>query len=272
MADTQDDDDRRAGLGGEGRAEGSDTAENDDTSAEGSTRRYDTSGDGDATPPSGLPVSSTGETPAQDTPTDEAPQPRGRIREQDPSTTTPREPTLAEQRARREHERRERAQHDATVAAEERKRKNRKRVLIGGGVAVGVVALVAIAYAASQPDEVTGQCVDQNNVVQPDEVCQTARPSGGYYSGGTFVPIFLGGFGGGSQYHYNYGSQSPVGSVARGGSVAAPPSGTSVRGSSGSSVGTSSGGTVSRGGLGVGGSSSGTSGSSSGSGGSSSGS
>ncbi|GAA4868030.1 hypothetical protein [Actinomycetospora straminea] len=198
----------------------------------------------------------------------------GRVRYQDPATTKPREPTVAEQRARREAQRRERAQRDAAAAAEERKKKIRKRVLVGGGVAVGVVALVAVVYAASQPDEVTAQCVDPAGVVVPDENCAGTQQGGYYDSGGHFVPIFIGGFG--NQYHYNYGSRSPVGTVAQGGSTAPPASGTSVRsGTTGSSIGTSNGssGTVSRGGLGVGGSSSGTSGgsgSSSSSGGSSS--
>jgi hypothetical protein len=202
---------------------------------------------------------------------------RGRVRYQDPETTTPREPTVAEQRARREAQRRERAQADAAAAAADRKRKVRKRVLIGGGVAVGVVALVAVVYAASQPDEVTAQCVDPAGVVVPDENCGGNQQGGYYDSGGHFVPIFIGGFGG--QYHYNYGSSAPVGAVAAGGTTAPPASGTTVRsGTSGSTLGTSNGssGTVSRGGLGVGGSSNGTAGrggsSSSGGGSSSSGS
>ena len=236
-----------------------------------STEEFDESGadPSDATPPEGTPAV----TEQVDTSTAAEEPTRGRFRYQDPSTTKPREPTVAEQRARREAERRERAQADAAAAAEERKRKNRKRVLVGGGVAVGVVALVAIIYAASQPDEVSAQCTDPNGVVVPDENCTNGVQQGGYYdSGGAFVPIFIGGFG--NQYHYNYGSNSPVGTVARGGTTAPPSSGTSVRsGTSGGSLGTSSGsGTVSRGGLGVGGSSSGSSGSSSGSSGSGSGS
>jgi hypothetical protein len=245
-----------------------------------------------ATPPSGLPAGEG--SPGEDTsaaPTARAEQPwwnadeagaddgssgagprRGQVRYQDPETTTPREPTLAEQRARREAERRRKAQEEAAAAAEQRRSKMRKRVLIGGGVAVGVVAIVAIAYAASSGgDEVNAQCTDQNGVVVDDNYC-SGTPTNGSYHGG-FVPIFLGGFG--NQYHYNYGSSSPVGTVARGGSVTAPPSGTSIRsGTTGSSLGsTSSNGTVSRGGLGVSGSSSGSSGSGSkGSSGSSSGS
>ena len=222
----------------------------------------------DGTP--GDPAGSASSVGDEGTATDGAPgeEPRrGRVRYQDPESTTPREPTVAEQRARREAERRRKAQEEAAAAAEERKSKIRKRVLIGGGVAVGVVAVVAIAYAASSGgDEVNAQCTDQNGVVVDDSNCG-GTPTNGYYGGG-FVPIFLGGFG--NQYHYNYGSSSPVGTVARGGSVTAPPSGTSIRsGTTGSSLGsTSSNGTVSRGGLGVSGSSSGSGskGSSSGSG------
>jgi hypothetical protein len=258
---------------------------------EGAPRGRHDSGGGDAaddaaTPPSGIPAAgeatptarteqpwwnADGTPGAADAPDEESR--RGRVRYQDPETTTPREPTLAEQRARREAERRRKAQEEAAAAAAQRKSKTRKRVLIGGGVAVGVVAIVAIAYAASSgsDDAVNAQCTDQNGVVVDDSNCG-GTPTNGSYGGG-FVPIFLGGFG--NQYHYNYGSSSPVGTVARGGSVTAPPSGTSIRsGTTGSSLGsTSSNGTVSRGGLGVSGSSSGSSGSGSkGSSGSSSGS
>ena len=207
----------------------------------------------------------------QDTTEDDAS--RGRVRYQDPETTTPREPTVAEQRARREAEKRRQAQEAAAAEAQERQQKKRKRLLVGGGVAVGLVAVVAIAYAASSDgDEVSAQCTDQTGVVVPDDTCANAQQHGGYYdTAGHFVPLFIpfGGFGG-NQYHYNYGSSSPIGTVARGGSTSPPASGTTLRGSSGSSIGSSSGsGTVSRGGLGVGGSSSssgkGSSGSSSGS-------
>lgn len=239
------------------------------TAAAGSPTRAD--GADDATPPSGVPAvgpgggSGSGAMAAVGSGSGEVAETsggrRGRVRYQDPENTTPREPTVAEQRARREAQRRERAQADAAAAAEERKRKIRKRVLIGGGVAVGVVALVAVVYAASQPDEVTAQCVDPAGVVVPDENCGGNQQGGYYDSGGHFVPIFIGGFG--NQYHYNYGSNAPVGARATGGTTAPPPSGTTVRsGTSGSTLGTSNGssGTVSRGGLGVGGSSSGTAG------------
>jgi hypothetical protein len=240
-----------------------------DTSAARHRRSDEDDTAGDATPPSGVPASEgsgSGATAAVGAGSGEVATTgeggrRGRVRYQDPDTTKPREPTVAEQRARREAQRRERAQRDAAEAAEARKRKIRKRVLVGGGVAVGVVALVAVVYAASQPDEVTAQCVDPQGVVVPDENCGGTQQGGYYDSGGHFVPIFIGGFG--NQYHYNYGSNSPVGTRATGGSTAPPASGTTVRsGTSGSTLGTSNGssGTVSRGGLGVGGSSSGTSG------------
>jgi hypothetical protein len=226
------------------------------------------------TPPHGQPVSEATAGPSDPDPgespgtgeTDEEPARRGRMRQQDPSTTTPRQPTVAEQRARREAQRRERAQAEAAEAAEERKRKTRKRVLVGGGVAVGLVAVIAIVYAASgSDDEVTATCTDQNGVAVEDRYCAGTPVSGSY--GGGFVPIFLGGFG--NQYHYNYGSPTPVGGRVLGGSTTAPSSGTSIRsGTSGARIGsTDSSGTVSRGGLGVGSSSS-----SSGSGSSSSGS
>ena len=270
----------------EGRTEKFDTSEarpteKVDTSAVSSSGRHaqaddtrDTrtpdDADDTATPPSGVPAATTASgsgalaAVGADAGSGEETRgrSRGRVRYQDPATTKPREPTVAEQRARREAQRRERAQRDAAEAAAQRKKKIRKRVLVGGGVAVGVVALVAIVYAASAPDEVEAQCVDPQGVVVPDENCGGSQQGGYYNSSGVFVPIFIGGFG--NQYHYNYGSRSPVGTVASGGTTAPPASGTSVRsGTTGSSLGsTSSSGTVSRGGLGVGGSSSGTSGSS----------
>lgn len=210
------------------------------------------SGDGDDTSPTGTPQTGEPDSGA----------PKGRIRQQDGSTT-PREPSLAEKRAR---EQKLRADREAVRLKEARSKKT-KRVLIGTGATIGVVALIAGIYAASSPDEeIVAQCVDnQTGVVVPDEECAGAQTNGQVSDGGggfAFVPIFLGG--GGRQYHYNYGSTGSVGQVATGGTVSPPPaaskSGTTVRsGTSGS--------TISRGGLGVGGSSSssGSSGSSSGS-------
>lgn len=185
--------------------------------------------------------------------------PRGRVRQQDASTQ-PREPTLAEKRAR---EQKLAADREA-VRLKEARSKTTKRVLIGAGATIGVVALIAGIYAASGPDEddrpvADARCVDgSTNVVVPEENCAGQQAQGQVSDGGggfAFVPIFLGG--GGRQYHYNYGGSGGVGQVATGGTVRTPPAGTTVRsGTSGSTIGSSTGGTISRGGLGVGGSAS----------------
>ncbi len=185
---------------------------------------------------------------------------RGAMRYQDPDTTVAREPTLAERRAREQARRRERAAAEAAEAQAQRKRKTRKRVLIGAGVTAGVAAVIAVGYAATQPDEVVALCVDENDVVVEDSNCLTGQEvtssSGSTTHGGGFFPIFIGA--GGAQYHYNYGGSGTVGQRASGGTTLAPNNAT---------VRTPSGSTVSRGGFGVsksgGGSSSG--GSSSGS-------
>ena len=172
---------------------------------------------------------------------------RGRIRQQD-ETTTPREPTLAERRAR---EQKLRDDREAVRIKDARSKKN-KRMLIGAGATVGVVALIAAIYAASSSEEeVEARCVGPDNVVVDDSNCQQPNGNGNVNNGGggfAFVPLFLGG--GGRQYHYNYGGGGGIGQVATGGSVASPPSGARVKSGT-------SGGTISRGGLGVGGSKSG---------------
>ena len=183
----------------------------------------------------------------------------GRMRFQDGSTE-PREPTLAERRARelalrREEEQRRRAEDDA-----EQSRKRRKRVLVGTGVTVGVVALIAVGYSAAQPQATTtAQCVDQETQeIVDDSNCTTPAANGGYYGGG-FFPVFIGG--GGRQYHYNYGGTGVVGGRVQGGTTALPREGTRVTTPSGRDISprASSPG-ISRGGLGVsgGGSSSGS--------------
>ncbi len=184
---------------------------------------------------------------------------RGHMRFQDGSTP-PREPSLAERRARelalrREAEERLRAEEDAEQA-----RKKRKRVLVGTGVTVGVVALIAVGYSAAQPQATTtAQCVDEEtNEIVDESNCVTPAPTGGYYGGG-FYPIFIGG--GGRQYHYNYGGTGTIGAPVQGGTTAVPREGTRVTTPSGRDVSprASSPG-ISRGGLGVsgGGSSSGS--------------
>ncbi|MBV8932201.1 MAG: hypothetical protein JOZ47_07860 [Kutzneria sp.] len=168
---------------------------------------------------------------------------KGRISFQD-SSTTPRPPTLAEQRARQrvEAEQREHAVAEEAARAEaERKKKLRKRVLIGGGVGVGLVGLIAGSYALASPSTVTARCTDTNGVVVDDQYCDTDsayyRNYGGYHSGGLFI------FPGGRQYHYYYGGSGSVGQRATGGTTT-PPSGNAK-------VTSPSGRTIQRGGFGV---------------------
>ncbi|MDQ3402313.1 MAG: hypothetical protein M3548_02825 [Actinomycetota bacterium] len=160
---------------------------------------------------------------------------------QDPGTTSAREPTLAEQRARREAIRREQQEMIDAEEEAERRRRKRKRILIGTGVTVGVVAVVAVIYASvTDEDEVTATCVDNgSSVVVEEEKCDPSYASshGGYSSGGF---IFIGG----SSYRYNYGGTGAIGQRVSGGSYTAPSGNTSVKTQSGKSV--------QRGGLGVG--------------------
>ena len=158
----------------------------------------DRSGPDTPTPPLGQPaqpppyVPATGEPPAQ-------PAAAGRWPEhQQAGVTQPRPPTLAEQRARAAGRARAAARRDRGHRAQAPR--PRKRLLVGGGVTVGVVALVAIWYAVTSPDNVTAQCIDQNDVVVDDDYCGDSyyRSHGGYSSGG-FIYI------GGSSYRYNYG-------------------------------------------------------------------
>ncbi|MBC6446826.1 hypothetical protein GPZ80_06505 [Actinokineospora sp. HBU206404] len=166
---------------------------------------------------------------------------------QEPGKTAPRAPSLADQRAREVARRREREAAEAEYLEAERKRKKRKRILIGTGVTVGVVAVVAVMYAAATPDPVTATCTDSNGVVVEENLCDEdyARSHGGYHSGGF---IFIGG----SSYRYNYGGTGRPGQKVTGGTYVAPSGNTPVRTASGKSV--------SRGGLGVGGSGGGKSG------------
>nr|WP_030480348.1 hypothetical protein [Lentzea albidocapillata] len=166
------------------------------------------------------------------------------MRQQQAGVTKPRQATVAEQRARAAALKAQQERFAAESAAFEKKRKTRKRLLIGGGVTVGVVALVAIWYAAASPKNVRAQCTDSNNVIVDDDYCDESyyRSHGGYSSGG-FIYI------GGTSYRYNYGGTGSVGQKAVGGSYTVP---------KGANVTTKSGTTVQRGGFGV---SSGSSGS-----------
>ncbi|MGW3466959.1 hypothetical protein ACWDKQ_00455 [Saccharopolyspora sp. NPDC000995] len=199
-------------------------------------------------------------TPAQPLP----PQPseeagRGRIRYQDPEHTTPREPTLAEQRARIAAEKRREDEHRAGLEAAAAKTKKRRRLMIGGGATVGVVALVAALYTASEVSNeanasqeycATDQSGQPGNRDQ-DQYCDEnyVTSHGGYHSGGMFfMPIFLpnGGFGGYNSYRYAYTpsgvSAPPIGSPASGSSFTKP---------SGSTIKNTSGKTIQRGGFGI---------------------
>jgi hypothetical protein len=178
----------------------------------------------------------------------------GRMRFQDESTT-PREATLAERKARERAQRREQEAQERAQAAAEASRTTRKRVLVGAGVTVGVVAMIAVGYALAQPEEeVAAQCVDGNGVIVDDANCVTPATGessgGGYYYGGTFFPypIFIGT--GGGQYHYTYGGTGGVGDRVSGGTTTVPRNGTVVRTSSGRTIGTgrSAGGSASGGG------------------------
>jgi hypothetical protein len=174
--------------------------------------------------------------------------PQGSMRFQD-ETSRPREPTLAERKAREQAERRQREAAEQAEADAQRSRTRRKRILIGAGATVGLVAVIAIGYAIAQPDEdVSARCVDDSGVVVDDSKCVTPAASGAY-------PIFIGG--GGRQYHYNYGGSGSLGQPVSGGTTTVPRNSTRVSTPSGKSVSvgssdssSSSKSSVSRGGLG----------------------
>ena len=177
------------------------------------------------------------------------PPPQGSMRFQD-ETTRPREPTLAERKAREQAERRQREAAEQAEADAERSRTRRKRILIGAGATVGLVAVIAIGYAIAQPDEeVSARCVDDSGVVVDDSNCVTPAASSSPYYGGGLYPVFIGA--GGRQYHYNYGGSGNVGQPVSGGTTTVPRDSTRVTTTSGKTVsGSSSGSSVSRGGLG----------------------
>jgi hypothetical protein len=190
---------------------------------------------------------------------------RGQMRFQDAETATPREPTLAEKRARMMAEKRREEEETARIAAATRKTEMRRKMMIGGGVTVGVVALVAAFYSAveysNQANAMQASCTAVNPatnepLVQPDEYCdqEYARTHGGHYdshSGLWLMPLFLGGghFGPPAQYRYSY---SPSGTAvgAPGQKLSSPTNYTKP--GAGTRVTTKSGTTVQRGGFGIG--------------------
>lgn len=156
------------------------------------------------------------------------------MRFQDPASTTPREPTLAEQRARQKAEQEERERRHAERAAFEeelRQREKRRKLLIGGGVGLGLVGLVAGYYLLATPDEVTAYCVNEEGVVVDDDYC-----GDDYHGGGVF-------FVGGMQYRHYYGDPgSRLGTRVSGGSYTKPAN---------AHISTRSGSTIQRGGFGI---------------------
>ncbi|RRO15168.1 hypothetical protein EIL87_18075 [Saccharopolyspora rhizosphaerae] len=196
---------------------------------------------------------SSPEEPTQQVPADA----QGRIRYQDPESTAPREPTLAEQKARQMAEQRRAEAERAEQAAAAAKTAKRRKALIGGGATVGVVALVAAMYTASEvsaeANAAQQYCAqDQNGqaVAADPQNCDEnyVRSQGGYvdhHSGFVFMPLFLGGPPVPS-YRYAYtpaGSPAPrVGSTVPGSSFNKP-SGTTIKDTKGS--------TIQRGGFGI---------------------
>jgi len=171
-----------------------------------------------------------------------APSRRGNIRTQEPGITRPRPPTLAEARARdkaqKAREEAERFAEEQAATAERRRRQSRK-TLMGAVAVVGVVGVVAMGYQMSKRDpEVAASCVDENNVVVPDDYCGRGTPG----MGGIFIWA-------GMPYRYYYGgSTGGVGTRATGGTLTQP-SRTTARTKSGSTItrggfGSSSGGSL----------------------------
>ncbi|WP_243790854.1 hypothetical protein [Saccharopolyspora gloriosae] len=189
----------------------------------------------------------------------DAGQARGRMRYQDDSTA-PREPTLAEKRARIAAEKRQEEQAQAALAEQESKTQKRRRVMVGGGVTVGVVALVAAfysgsAYSAEQnavheycAAEKQGQVADDPNLCDENYV----QSHGGYSSGGMmFMPIFLPGTNipSGQMNSYRYGYTQPGAPAPTPGSSV--PAGSSFNKPADANIKNSKGQTVQRGGFGI---------------------
>jgi hypothetical protein len=165
------------------------------------------------------------------------------MRFQDAETTTPREPTLAEKRARQQAQRQEEQREADEKAAAKRKEETKRKVMIGGGVTVGIAALVGAWYLVAKPDDVTATCATPDGKVQSDQYCDEnyVNSHGGHMGAGglMFLPIPGGGF---SSYHYNYGGTVSNGRVSGGSSV--KPAGANINTRGGKSI--------QRGGFGVG--------------------
>jgi hypothetical protein len=151
------------------------------------------------------------------------------------SNTQPREPSLAEQRARQQALAQEERDEELARQADA-KAATRRKILIGSGVTVGLVGLVATFYTVAKTDNVTAVCTDASGIVQNDDNCDEnyVTTHGGYNSGGfLFLPIGGGGY---NSYRYNYGGTGAIGQHVSGGSFNAPSSRTNVNTKSGKSV------------------------------------
>lgn len=249
---------------GAGEGTGSSSGEQPDQGSSGADGSAGPGEGSDGAEPAGSGAEGSAETQAETQAGEQSEQ--GRIRFQDPESATPREPTLAERRARERAEQRRLEAEQAEREAAERASAKRRKLLIGSGVTVGVVALVAAFYSASsyseQANASTRYCsTDQHGstVAEREQFCDEnyVNSHGGHVDHGTgmfFMPLFLpGGQRVMQPYRYGYtsgGAAAPaVGSVV-GSPNFTQPSGTAVKGRDGS--------TISRGGFGFGKSSGGS--------------
>jgi len=151
------------------------------------------------------------------------------------SNTQPKQPSVAEQRARQQALAQEERDQELARQADA-KAATRRKILIGSGVTVGLVGLVATFYTCAKTENVTAVCTDAGGVVQNDDYCDDnyVTSHGGYHSGGfLFLPIPGGGY---NSYRYNYGGTGVVGQRVAGGTYDAPSSRTNVNTKSGKSV------------------------------------
>ena len=170
----------------------------------------------------------------------------GSVQRQEPGVTQPRPPTVAEARARDKARRRAEDAQRAVVAADQAKKRTRKRMMMGGVAIVGVAGLVGGGYLAyraiTAPDQVTASCVkveDGKEVVVDDDYCGDGRPGFVGDGGGVGTGLII--LGGGPQYRYYYGGANTVGRAPSGGTTVKPKS---------AEIKTKTGTTVQRGGLG----------------------
>ncbi|MEU6560804.1 hypothetical protein [Nocardia nova] len=201
------------------------------------------------------PVAATGESPGGAGESDPPRRMRGSMQRQEAGVTQPRPPTVAESRARDKARKRAEEAERAAAEALENKKRNKRKMLIGGVAVAGVAAVVGagyLAYQAVHKPHVTASCITDDNgqqMVVSDDDCaraqQFAGTSGGYYGGYHSPGIF---FYNGHQYRYYYGGNNTVGHPPSGGSTVAPKkatvstkSGTVIRGGLGSKSGSSGG-------------------------------